>query len=311
MFEFLNPQPKRSSSVRDFARQIFEHKDFEAGLKKINYCHASLQEDDDPKGLMLLGYSGTGKTTLLQAYKRFIDEHHGVDLSSNKNHIPVLYLRLKASTTTKQFLRQIAEELHGHPSEKASEPQLECLVRELLVQRRTEIVFLDEFHHLLKSGTERQITQVANTIKILLDDTHIPFVLAGSPHSNLILERNPELQRRFENSYTMRVLAANDKQAVIYCCHILQLCENYIKVPTPKLNDRKMALRFIIASNGMLSYIFDIIKGALESAGDGNPVEMKHLSDGYHKSRNQAITSLFDPFTASFEDVRKVAGGAK
>lgn len=303
MLQDLNPQPTQLQATKDFVKEIFHHEDFEKGLKKINKCHSSLAKINGANGLLLVGRSGTGKTTLLNVYKEFIEDYHNIS-EEQTYHMPVLMFGLEAQITPLGFARKAIRKLGGEAPNRATEPVLFEILVDLLKQRRTEIIFLDEFHHLLRGGTKNQITQVANCLKILLDTTRIPMVLAGNEQSSAVLQENAELQRRFDASFTMRVMTLNAED-VEYCCQILNFCDGLLQEDTC-LCTRLMAVRFILASNGVLSYIFKIIEEAIEFLGSNKPIDLHALSKGFEAARNEETAKSFDPFQPSDEDIKRL-----
>lgn len=303
--DYLNARPKRAKQASAFIQHVIPHDCFKNGLIKINNIHATF--GDHATGLMLLGLTGTGKTTLLKEYKAFIEEDRGIIDADQQAVMPVLSVRCPASSTPKQLLRKVAEKLGAVPNVRATDAQLEAQVKDLLELRGTEIVFFDEFHHLAKSETGKSSSQVANTIKILMDETQIPFVLAGLPHAEAVINEHEELDRRFQQSFEMKVLAHDDPDDLSYCQRLMKSCENNLGGHTISLSSPEMALRFIYASNGCIAYIIEVLQWAI-TASAGKKIGMKHLAYGYAQCRSHALSTQLNPFSASFEKVLQAAG---
>lgn len=62
-----------------------------------------------------------------------------------------------------------------------------------------ELLILDEFQHFQDRDSKKVLKTVSDWLKLLMDRTRVPIVLAGLPYSHTILDEigNEQLQRRF------------------------------------------------------------------------------------------------------------------
>ena len=77
-------------------------------------------------------------------------------------------------------------------------------------KRQTEIVFLDEFHHLVHSDNKSVATSVAETIKWLLIEAVVPVVMSGIEDAWKPIRANTQLAMRCEKPLEMKRLDVMD-----------------------------------------------------------------------------------------------------
>ncbi len=130
--------------------------------------------------LAITGRPGLGKTqgTLRILYEAYHDAH----LPGNSwaepgyEHIPVIYVCLSGATTPKQLKAGILNYMGRPVASSEREAQLDSAMSTLLYGCGTQILCLDEVHHLGSNSTGRD---VANAIKVLTETTATTFVYIG------------------------------------------------------------------------------------------------------------------------------------
>ncbi|WP_440216645.1 TniB family NTP-binding protein [Chromobacterium piscinae] len=237
------------------------HPQFETAIERLRHAHQLSREGAAARNLLLVGPSGIGKTTVLEA---FCTEFPAVQ-TAEYLHCPILYVRVPATPT----IRNLAEEMlialgagiqmRGSSTEKTS--QLKILLRNC----RTEFLILDEFHHFLKQG-KRSVEDVTEWLKTLIDAIQIPVVLAGLPQAEEILQANEQLRRRFAAHISLTPFSLDsdeDKELFRSVLHAVDLHINQDH-SLWGLADWDRVRRMYYASNGLIGYVSKIVFGALE-----------------------------------------------
>ena len=170
------------------------------------------------------------------------------------------------------------------------------MLRKLMKNRNTSLVIIDEFQH-LATAKAMEVLQTANTIKNLMSDTKIPFVLAGLPESKVIIARHPELKRRFTQTIELEPLRVHSKADLNYFQNYLKAIEDAVnECITGKVSGLatvEMASRFWVATSGKLGPISRIVEFALDVADLRQGVSQDDLASGY---------SLFNPMGSADDD---------
>ena len=174
-------------------------------LEMIEGCRVDSKRMSSPKCAYVRGESGVGKSFLLKQYlKKFTpyDKKLGTDI---QRIVPVLYVRITPNSNGTSISQRMRAEL-GDPlyaTGKNTDHKLR-ITENLLKDCRVELVILDELQHIIERESEKIIREAADWIKILIENTGIPFVLVGLPSLTKIFEDNEQLKSRFKKNRTIK-----------------------------------------------------------------------------------------------------------
>lgn len=145
--------------------------------------------------MLLYGDSGMGKTMILEKMERqhpnSYDERRGVTKR------PVLIIQMPASPDERRFYTRILE-VSGAPYFIRDQiGALEGRVIHLLQQLGTQLLFIDEVHHLL-AGSHREQRRALNLLKFLTNELKIVIVAVGSSDAFHALQTDVQVASRFE-----------------------------------------------------------------------------------------------------------------
>jgi len=136
--------------------------------------------------LLLVGPTRVGKSRLTRSVARRLVEDPCTD-----GELPVIIV--EAATThgglfsMKHFTMRALQELR-HPMfgdfgfiirQSESETQLRIKLEQAILHRKTQYVFIDEAHHLLRTNHSRQAADILDSLKCLANSTGVILVLAG------------------------------------------------------------------------------------------------------------------------------------
>lgn len=295
----------RKPEALQFLTKTITHPLFNRALRQIELVHRTYGYQ--PAGMMLVGETGLGKTTLLKYYA---SKANGS--SQGSLEMPVLLVNTPASVSSKQVLWDAVKALGGEPGSRPTEAELNRMMRTLLKNRNTSLVIFDEFQHLAGATKAKDILQTANTIKNLMSDTEIPFVLAGLPESKVIIARHPELKRRFTQTIALGPLRVHSKDDLIYFRNYLQAIEDAVnECITGKVSGlatAEMASRFWVATQGMLGPISRIVEFALDVADLEKGVTQHDLAEGYRLFEPMESADDQNPFLMKSAALSKALG---
>lgn len=192
-----NREKYRNICVEERIKLIEElfvmHPSFEQCFNKINECQTHSKIAVEPLCMIITGEPGVGKTTLCEKY---VETHPRTELNE-KTKIPILLARIPIPATPKNMVTALLIALGDPLADKGTAYIKTVRLFKLLSECCVEIIILDEFHHIIDGDSEKVLYTVSDWLKQLINETKLPIVLVGLPHSNKILEANSQLKRRF------------------------------------------------------------------------------------------------------------------
>ncbi|WP_341633400.1 TniB family NTP-binding protein [Sphingomonas agri] len=146
----------------------------------------------------LIAPAQTGKTTIIDSYVGALNTPDAL----MSGDIPALKVTLRANITRRQFAQDILEafEAFGCNALVETGTEIQMLRRAIsyLAARRVQILFLDEFHHLVHSDNRKVVVSVSETVKHLLITGSCPIVVAGLDEARRPFDANTQLAHRAE-----------------------------------------------------------------------------------------------------------------
>lgn len=161
---------------------------------------------EEPEHILLLGDTGTGKSTLL---KRFIRDYPPIE-HLEFTEVPVLYVGVPSSCTSRNLAGILLKSLGSPFWNKGDEEERTSQLMILLKQCKVRMVILDEVNHLIDRGGEKSRYAVGDWIKVQSTEAKLPFVLAGIVRSRALLETNEQLADRFRETLELHPLSVED-----------------------------------------------------------------------------------------------------
>ncbi|WP_168926776.1 TniB family NTP-binding protein [Nitrincola schmidtii] len=305
----INLQPQRKPESIAFLEKRIVHPGFKSALQNINMIHAT--RGFVPRGMMFVGETGVGKTTILEYYRELYCTENGLDIKPVRGKYPVLLIRLQADSGKRSFLFNLCVELGITPNLRETVNDLERRAITLLKNRGVELVLLDEFHHLASRNGKKNLESLGDLLKNLMDLTKIPFVLAGTLTALTVLENHPELQRRFAASTRLFNLSLDDMESSEKFQRVLGACQKNCGIPCIKLNTDEMLERFLLASRGRIGVITAIIETAINMSDSSKGITMEDLKFAFEFCRADPLNPKCNPFEASSQIVKRELGRAK
>lgn len=157
-------------------------------------------------GFLLVAPPQTGKSTIINAYSGRLNTQEALA----EGRIPAVVVTLQANQTRKGLAQDILKGFEKHGLEtgwkRGTEATLLDRAQTYIRQRRTEILFLDEFHHLVHSDSKSVAASVAETIKWLLIEAVVPVVMSGIEEAWKPIRANTQLAMRCEKPLEMNKL---------------------------------------------------------------------------------------------------------
>lgn len=255
----------------------------------------------EPVHLMLLGESGTGKSTLL---RYFLRQHPPVE-HPEFTEVPVLYAEIPSKTTVRALagllLRNMGSEFWDKGDEVARTFQLTTLLKAC----KTRLIVLDEVNHLVDRGGVKTHYHVADWIKQLGQPGGPAVVLAGTPRAQVLLETNLQLRTRFGELLWLKPFSTLPHGIAEFAAALKAFSKLLKELPCIDLSTPSTVEKFGFATGGRLRLIRSLLVRAVELAGSAAPprIDLPTLAIAFEQVVFPGASPERNPFRAEFSGI--------
>lgn len=148
-------------------------------LEKIRYCHEASKLSVEPLNLLILGDTGTGKTTCKNHYEQKWPRRQ----RKGGTVVPVLSAAIPIPASVKSLVTELLLRLGDPLAERGSVLNQTHRIKLLLKSCQVELIMLDEFQHFIDRDSLKILQTVSDWLKDLLNETKIPLI--GNAHSGI------------------------------------------------------------------------------------------------------------------------------
>jgi len=262
---------------------LVPHPHFTAAMGRLTQCFKHATGSRDPIGIALIGDSGAGKSRVLEEF----EAEHPSYRTDTGLIVPVLRLRLPSRPTVKHLIELLLHKLEDPLFDKGTENIKLLRLLKLLRHTQTLMLLLDEFQHFVDKSTHKVLHHLADTLKVIVDESRLALVVAGLPGCKAVLDQNVQLARRFLAPVVMpRFDWAQKKSRAEFVGILISIQEALAPYKLPQLGNADMAFRFYCATGGLFGYIVKILRQALWNATDNNTIHitLADLQSAYHSA---------------------------
>ena len=244
---------------------LLEHERFNTLLARIDYCarFGGEIETKNPPCLAILGDTGAGKTTLVDTWLEKAPLR-GMETPEG-SIIPYLYVLVPSSPKKKGAVAAFLRALHDPNPSRGTEWDMISRVHRLIKRCKVRVIFVDEFQHLMDKDTQKVVHAIADFLKDIINQAHVPLVLTGKlGEAEPILEANSQLGRRVGTPLVLRPFEwdRNRPETIKEFRTLMRDIDRALPLDLSNLQDEEMAFRFFYASDGYLGWIMEIIREA-------------------------------------------------
>jgi hypothetical protein len=244
---------------------LLEHERFNTILARIDYCarFGGEIETKNPPCLAILGETGAGKTTLVDTWLEKAPLR-GMETPEG-SVIPYLYVLVPSSPKKKGAVAAFLRALHDPNPSRGTEWDMISRVHRLIKRCKVRVIFVDEFQHLLDKDTQKVVQAIADFLKDIINQAHVPLVLTGKlGEAEPILEANAQLDRRVGTPLVLEPFQwdRNRPETIKEFRTLMRDIDRALPLDSSHLQDEEMAFRFFYASDGYLGWIMEIIREA-------------------------------------------------
>lgn len=279
--------------------------------QEIRLCQQLSQVSGEPQCISLTGLAGAGKSTLVLDYTALfprVKTPTGMD-------IPVFYMETPSPVTVKGMSETMLEELGDPAAHRGTQSQLNSRLIHLLKVCKTELVILDDFHHLVNTPTTRVLALVSDWLKVLIKKSGLPFMVVGiRGEVEPILHSNAQLSRLFATRETLEPFHWNPERpkTIEEFRRFVEYAECAIEMPMPTEIPRlELLYRLYYATDGIVGNLMNLLRrAAVVARQEGAPtLDLRLLALAFEKRLAQHLRGKENPF-ATAADALFVPQGA-
>lgn len=275
-------------------------------LNDIKDCREESNGETEPECMLVVGDTGSGKTTLIDKY---LSENPRTENESG-SIIPILFTTLPPNATPITASEKLLSDL-GDPfafQQRKDPVELAERVTFLLHQCQVELIILDEFQHMIDRKQKAVLHSAADWLKILILDSKIPVALFGMPYSTVIIDANSQLNGRFELQHHLEPFRVKDNRHLVRYKTFLELLDESLPfTESSNLSSKELMMRIYAFSKGNMRRIRKLINRAAKYALEDNAlrIELHHFEKAAPKVSRNAC-ERFNPFTVSLSKLKIV-----
>jgi len=267
-------------------------------LDSMTECHQKSKRSREPRCLFIYGPSGCGKTTVAKFYCSKFPPNRNEDGVV----IPVLFSIIFAPAAVKSVASGLLRSIGDPYADRGTVASMTFRLYEYIKNCGVELIMLDEFQHLLDRESNKILYSSSNWLKNLINETGVPVILFGMPGSEKIFTANDQLERRFLARLEIKAFGGQTSRELDEFRTFLKAVDEKLPfLERSNLADSDTALRFYIATKGVISAVMRIIKTATEIALrlKTEKITLEILARAYDKEIGLRQQSRENPFKAA------------
>ena len=277
-------------------------------LEEMSELFALGEQAYEAPHLVVLGEPGMGKSRLVTY---FCARHPRVE-HEEVTEVPVLRVDVPSNCSPKMLAGEMLREL-GSPYWNVGDlAERTFQLKTLLKACRVRLVVLDEMNHLADRGAAKTHYAAADWLKLLTDQSRLPFVLTGIPTVRALLEINDQLRDRFRNVKTLDPLSVEDDTQLKRTQTVLNAYKKLLgDLPHADFTDGAMARQIIFATAGRLRPLRNLLVRGVEISASAKPSALKEeqLRQAFEQAIWPNCPNNRNPFSNKFDGFPLIRAG--
>ncbi len=297
----MNREDKSRLLAFTMRDSIIAYSQYNAAIAGIEMLHQRSRIAQVAGGLLLTGYTGSGKSTVKEQYAIRYERYE----TKTATIIPVLTVDTPSNPTVRSLVSAMLEALGDPASHRGTTEEKTVRLYKLLKACHVELLFIDEFQHFQDRGKIHEMQMATDWLKNVINTAKIPVVIMGLPSSASAVSMNEQLRRRFSSHITIDPFST-DQDSFTEFVGVLGVVQETLPIRCVNLADNEIAYRFLIATNGLIDFVAKMIDGAVEIAWQRNlsEISIETLELAFVNSIWKNCPSKLNPFSATKTDLR-------
>jgi len=205
------------------------------------------------QNLLILGESGTGKTSLAQSFT----QRYPKEILPERDLIPVLFVSVPPAATIAGTVEAVLSQLGDRDSERGTVSVKTARAVKIARACGVEMMLFDEAQHIQDRGRTYSQYFVGDWLKSFMDALRLPVTLLGLPRTQVLLQVNEQLRRRFTHRLPLSVHQAGSDSNEENSLKLFTALAAELPMPLdPRpYGWRELGLRLHFATDGRIAYV--------------------------------------------------------
>lgn len=243
------------------SKLIIKHPLFNEAYQLLREAYLFNLQTGLSKNYWVVGPAGTGKTTLMDMLAK---EFPPVDQVDRKS-IPVLAINIPALPTIKNLAEEMLVQLGDPIFYRGSAIDKTIRILHLIKVCNVKLILFDEMQHFVDRGHKRAPAEVADWLKTLIDKAQVSTVLMGLERTQIILDANEQLRRRFCRRIDLKPFDLECPTSRSHFLGVIKKIDEALALSAPlDLQQDGMVRQFHFATNGIIDYMVKLMLGAYQ-----------------------------------------------
>jgi len=281
------------------SRLIIKHPAFNEAFQLLKEAYLFNEQTGLTKNYWVVGPTGTGKTTLMEMLvKEFPPVEHKF-----RQTIPVLAINIPALPTIKNLAEEMLVQLGDPFFHRGSAIDKTIRILHLIKASDVKLILFDEMQHFIDRGHKRAPAEVADWLKTLIDKAQVSTVIMGLERTQIILDANEQLRRRFCRRIDLKAFDLECPTSRSHFLGVIKKIDEALALPSPlDLQQDGMARQFHFATNGTMDYMVKLMLGAFQIAKSRNVpgIDLQCLEQAFSDTVWVEGIGRMNPFNPQF-----------
>ncbi|MFJ7316006.1 TniB family NTP-binding protein [Pseudomonas sp. NPDC098747] len=299
--------------IKHFRSFTVAHPEYREALDTIHRSMEATRLRGEPSCVILLGDPGTGKTRICDDILTELGpptKKHTADGVCIIN--PVIYCRVPNNATIKTLVTRLLNCFETY-TKYQSVDALEFRLFNILHTCQTVMIILDEWQHLLRSGTGHALQSAADWVKVLTDIYSGEVMLVGPPACERMIDQHQALADRFP--YRARLSPFSLASPEHYSNYLklirafaIDIKESMGFIEIPPLTDEKVLLGVYAATGGNMRALRVLLNASLTNALNRNDSNLLISDFSMAACQVKLATRLTpqNPFDKTCSELKKI-----
>jgi hypothetical protein len=260
---------------------IINHTAYVKASKELRKAYNALGTTSYPLCRHVGGVSRSGKSVLVTAF-----QDQAPPVRTEEGQITqIVYACIPPKGTTMGLLENLLCALGDPYWERGTESKKLARLINLLDKCQCRAIILDEFQHLSDKGQKNRALQfTVDFIKALVEPNKWLLIATGLPGSSRVIERDAQLRYRFPPTLMLPRFDWFDATLRGEFMGVLKAFQHaLVPFDMPALSSEEMAMRFYLATGGLIGLVTKILQRSIEDAVEENRrvIEIAHLEEAF------------------------------
>lgn len=314
----LSARPAVPDAVLAFETTVIPHTRHMEAKAAIRELHGRYRPREDSRrfkarALLIIGSAGSGKTTALEDYMADYPDSATEDADIRR----IVYVEAPERTTRRALVGAILGAYGYRARDHWNTSEVIEKIAFYAEETGTEMIFIDEGHHMVNENNPDMTAEVTEFIKSLLNRVKVQIVIAGLPRLLDISvpgEKTMQLRRRLQPTIILKPYDWATRSGRTMFSGVLGVMEKMMGLPDASgLAKHEMAKRIYVATGGEIGIVSKYLSETLSVALaiGRRSIDLNLLGEvhaGWHPIYEPDVRDMLE-FDAILEDEPSVPSG--